>query len=85
MTDAELLMRIRVIVGSTRAAARSVGRDAAQLGEVLDRGRWLLDAMAPGVERDGSVAVRDRLAEAWEEIAAMTPAESAEAEAEQQA
>lgn len=64
-------MRIRVIVGSTRAAARSVTGDAAQLAEVLDRGRWLLDAMAPGVEQNGSQAVRDRFAEAWEELAAL--------------
>ena len=80
MTDAELLMRIRVIVGSTRAAAHSVGSDAEQLGEVLDRGRWLLDAMAPRIEHNGSVVVRDRFAEAWTELAAMTPGETSEAE-----
>lgn len=71
MDDAELLMRIRVIVGSTRAAARSLTGDAPQLAEVLDRGRWLLDAMAPGVERNGSEAVRERFAEGWEELAAL--------------
>jgi len=78
MDDAELLMRIRVVVGSTRAAARSVGSDAGQLGEVLDRGRWLLDAMAPGIEGSGSVAVRDRFAEAQAALAAMTPDETSE-------
>ena len=78
-------MRIRVVVGSTRAAARSVGGDHEQLGEVLDRGRWLLDAMAPGIEDNGSVAVRDRFAEAWEELAAMSPEATSEAEAEKEA
>jgi hypothetical protein len=80
MDDAELLMRIRVVVGSTRAAAHSVGGDAAQLEAVLDRGRWLLDAMAPDIERSGSGAVRERFAEAWEELAAMSPDRESEAE-----
>ena len=80
MDDAELLMRIRVVVGSTRAAARSVGGDAEQLDEVLDRGRRLLDVMAPGIERGGSVAVRDRFAEARKELAAMRPGQGAEAD-----
>jgi hypothetical protein len=80
MTDAELLMRIRVVVGSTRAAAHSVGGDVEQLGEVLDRCRWLLDAMAPGVAHNGSVVVRDRFAQAWTELAEMTPGETSEAE-----
>ena len=73
MDDAELLLRIRVVVGSTRAAAQSLDGDFEQLAVVLDRGRWLLDAMAPGVERNGSAAVRDRFARAWEELAAMSP------------
>ena len=80
MDEAELLMRIRVVVGSTRAAARSVGGDSEQLGEVLDRGRWLLDAMAPHIESSGSDAVLDRFAQAWEELAAMSPGETGEAE-----
>ena len=83
MDDAELLLRIRVVVGSTRAAAQSLGGDVEHVAEVLDRGRWLLDAMAPGVERSGSVAVRDRFAEAWDELAAMTSEETSEAEQEQ--
>ena len=80
MDEAELLMRIRVVVGSTRAAAHSVASDATQLGEVLSRGRWLLDAMAPQIGRSRSVAVRDRFAEAWEELAAMSPDHESEAE-----
>lgn len=64
MDDAELLMRIRVVEGSTRAAARSVAGDPAQLAAVHKRGRWLLDAMAPDVDRNGHVVVLDRYAEA---------------------
>lgn len=71
MDDAELLLRLRVVVGSTRAAARSLGADGEQLTEVLNRGRGLLDAMASGVERSGSAAVRERFAEAREELAAL--------------
>lgn len=71
MDEAELLLRIRVVVGSTRAAARSLGGDGEQLTDVLNRGRGLLDAMASGVERNGSQAVRERFAEAWEELEAI--------------
>lgn len=80
MDEDELLLRIRVVVGSTRAAAQSLRGDVQQLADVLDRGRWLLDAMAPGVELSGSVAVRDRFARAWEELAAMSPDQEAAAD-----
>jgi hypothetical protein len=69
MDDADLLLRIRVVVGSTRAAARSLGTDTEQLAGVFDRGRRLLDAMSEDVERNGSPAVREGLAQAREEMA----------------
>lgn len=80
MDDAELLLRIRVVVGSTRAAARSLGGDDEQVAGVLVRGRALLEAMASGIERDGSAAVRDRFAEATKELAAMSSDRAAQAD-----
>ena len=74
MGDAALLLRIRVIVGSTRAAARSLRDDDRQLGGVIERGQRLLDAMAADVERDGSDDVRERFAQAKQEIAELSDA-----------
>jgi hypothetical protein len=68
MDEAALLLRIRVVVGSTRAAAKSLRTDDAQLAGVLERGRRLLDDMAPQIERDGSAAVRERFARARGEL-----------------
>jgi hypothetical protein len=68
MGDAALLLRIRVVIGSTRAAAKSLGADDAQRAAVLERGRRLLDAFAAEVDRDGSDAVRKRFARATEEL-----------------
>ena len=61
-------MRIRVVLGSTRAAARSLGNDRAPLGGVLVRGRGLLDQMEPDIQRDGSAAVREAFTRAREEL-----------------
>lgn len=69
MGDAALLLQIRVVIGSTRAAARSLGADDGQFKAVLERGSRLLDEMEPEVERDGSDAVREALAHARGEIA----------------
>jgi hypothetical protein len=77
MDDAELLMRIRVVVGSTRAAAKSLRADDVQLAGVFDRGQRLLDAMTADVERNGNVAVRERFARAREELAEIAEASAA--------
>ena len=72
MDDRTLLLRIRVVVVSTRAAVRSVAPGDGQLEALLERGRSLLLAMEPEVDAHGSRAVRDRLDEAHAELGAMT-------------
>ena len=47
MLDAALLLRIRVITVSTRAAVRSMGTANAQVPEVIARGQSLLDQLEP--------------------------------------
>ena len=69
MDEAALLLRIRVVIGSTRAAARSLRNDDGQLADALERGRRLLDELAPLVERAESEAVRDSFARANERLA----------------
>jgi len=72
MDEADLLMRIRVVIGSTRAAARSLGADDGQLAAVLERGRTLLDELASEVESSGSEAARGSLDRAREQLAELT-------------
>jgi hypothetical protein len=71
MEEAALLLRIRVVVGSTRAAAGSLRTDDGQRARVVARGIRLLDEMAPEVERCDSSVVRESFARAGEEIAAL--------------
>jgi len=75
MGDAALLLRVRVVVGSTRAAAKSLRGDDRQRAEVIERGRILLDRMAAEIERDGSDVVRERFARAKQEIAGLVGAQ----------
>ncbi|MCV0402886.1 MAG: hypothetical protein K5924_04135 [Chloroflexi bacterium] len=58
MADAGVQLRIRVIVGSTRAALRSLPPGDAQVPQVLNRGRELLDALQS--ETDGVSTERQR-------------------------
>lgn len=71
-----MLLRIRVVVVSTRAAVRSLAPENGQVDALIERGRSLLLAMEPEVEAHGSRVVRDRLDEAHAELGAMseTPA-----------
>ncbi len=54
MDDAALRLRIKVIRVSTRAAVRSLGPGDPQLADVVARGRWLLDDLAPAVTEHGT-------------------------------
>ncbi len=71
MHDDALLLRIRVVVVSTRAAVRSLHGVDGQVAEVLGRGRGLLEDLEPFVIANGSHLVRDRFAQARAELAAL--------------
>ena len=68
MHPAALLLRIRVITVSTRAAVRSLKPDDPQLREVVERGRLLLERLEPLVLEDKSDEVRAAFAQALEEL-----------------
>ncbi|MEA2652575.1 MAG: hypothetical protein QOI85_2296 [Chloroflexota bacterium] len=68
MRRASLLLRIRVIRVSTRAAVRSLKSDDPQSSEVLERGRVLLDRLEQSVLDDESDEVRQAFAQACEEL-----------------
>jgi hypothetical protein len=73
MDDEGLLLRIRVITVSTRAAVRSLGPDDPQVPEVVERGRSLLDELAPEVQEHGNAEAREALDRARTEIRALVP------------
>lgn len=58
MHSAALLLRIRVISVSTRAAVRSLKADDPQVADVVERGRSLLDRLEPQVHEHASDEVR---------------------------
>lgn len=68
MLPAALLLRIRAITVSTRAAVRSLKPDDPQVPEVVERGRSLLDRLEPHVLEDASDEVRLAFAQAREEL-----------------
>jgi hypothetical protein len=68
MHPAALLLRIRVIRVSTRAAVRSLKPDDPQVPEVMQRGRLLLDRLEPLVLEQESDEVRRAFAQAREEL-----------------
>ena len=71
MLDAALLLRIRVITVSTRAAVRSLGSANAQVPEVIARGLSLLDQLEPDVREHQSDEVRLAFAQARAELDSM--------------
>lgn len=71
MEERALRLRIRVISVSTRAAVDSLHADDSQIGEVLQRGRWLLDGLEPVVLEHGSDGVKQEFQQAREELASM--------------
>ena len=68
MHPAAVLLRIRVIAVSTRAAVRSLKPDDPQLPEVVERGRLLLERLEPLVLDDRSDEVRLAFAQARAEL-----------------
>lgn len=68
MHSAALLLRIRVIRVSTRAAVRSLKVDDPQVAEVVERGRSLLDRLEPQVQEHAGDEVRLAFDQAREEL-----------------
>ena len=68
MHPAALLLRIRVITVSTRAAVRSLKPDDPQVPEVVERGRLLLERLEPLVLEDNSDEVGLAFAQARAEL-----------------
>ena len=68
MHPAALLLRIRVITVSTRAAVRSLKPDDPQVPEVMQRGRVLLERLEPHVLAHDSEEVRLAFAHARSEL-----------------
>jgi hypothetical protein len=66
--DAYLQKRIRVILVTTRAAARSLGPSNGQVDDALRRGLALLDELAGDVVRDGGSDTHERLSQARREL-----------------
>ena len=71
MDDAALLLRIRVIAVSTRAAVRSLGPNDTDIATVVARGTSLLDNIAPMAGEDASRGVRDAYDRARSELESM--------------
>ena len=69
MDDAYLRKRIRVILVTTRAAARSLEPGDGQVADAYRRGLLLLDAMGEDVASDGGSETREQLAQARREVA----------------
>ena len=76
MDDAALLLRIRVVLVSTRAAVRGLGPSHAQVPEVLRRGLDLLDDLDGQILlADGTgPEVADRMSEARAELISLAKA-----------
>ena len=68
MHPGALLLRIRVITVSTRAAVRSLKPGDPQVSEVLERGRLLLDRLEQPVLDHESDEVRLAFAQARNEL-----------------
>jgi hypothetical protein len=71
MDDTALLLRIRVVVVSTRAAMRSLRPSDPQRPDVLARGLSLLDDLEHDAASADGTAVSDRLAAARAELMAI--------------
>lgn len=71
MEEAGLLLRIRVITVSTRAAVRSLGAAHPHLPGVVGRGRSLLDCLAPHIVEHPSDEVRLAFNQARAELESM--------------
>jgi hypothetical protein len=72
MDEAALLLRIRVITVSTRAAVRSLGAAHPELPEVVVRSRSLLDRLEPQVAEHTSDEVRAAFNQARAELESMS-------------
>jgi hypothetical protein len=66
--DAYLRKRIRVILVTTRAAARSLQPGNGQASEAYRRGLLLLDAMREEVGSEADSETREQLAQARREV-----------------
>ncbi len=73
MDDAALLLQIRVITVSTRAAVHSLKPADPQIERVVERGQALLDRLAPSVFRHASGSVKLVFNDACLELAALGP------------
>ncbi len=71
MDDTALLLRIRVVLVSTRAAVRSLKPTDPQRPEVLARGLSLLDDLERDAAGADGSAVSDRFAAARDELNSM--------------
>ena len=71
MDDASLLLRIRVVLVSTRAAVRSLGPTDPQRPDVLARGLSLLDDLERDASTTNGTGTSERLAAARAELTAM--------------
>ena len=73
MDDAALLLRIRVVLVSTRAAVRGLGPTDEQVPDVLRRGLTLLDDLDEQFIRGDGVSpeVPERLSQARAELTGM--------------
>lgn len=68
MDHAEIRLRVRVIVVSTRAAVRSLAHGDPQATQVIERGQVLLDALE---QRESELLGHESFAEARSELAAL--------------
>jgi hypothetical protein len=68
MHPAALLLRIRVITVSTRAAVRSLKTEDPQVQDVLERGRFLLERLEQHAIDHESEEVRLAFGQAREEL-----------------
>ena len=68
MDDAYLRKRIRVILVTTRAAARSLQPGDGQVADAYRRGLTLLDAMRDEVASEADSETREQLAQARREL-----------------
>lgn len=71
MDEAALLLRIRVIVVSARAAVRSLGPGHPKVPGVVARGTWLMDEIGPLVVESGHDGVRRAYDESRNELVSM--------------
>ena len=82
MDDAALLLRIRVIAVSTRAAVRSLGPNDPDISTVVARGTSLLDNIAPMARDNASEGVREAYDRARRELESMDGSGSIAAQGE---